>query len=62
MSDRKYHEENDVSPKDQLRKEIEQWSRLKLNKGDRDSGIQTPDANAKRSRQRRFTDPTLATW
>ena len=61
VGDEEHPEENNDTPEDQLRRETEEWSRLQLNKGDRDLGIQPPDAASKRSRQDLLADPTPGT-
>ena len=61
MGDKEYHEENDATPKDQLREETKEWSYLQLNRGDRDLGIQLLDTALKRSHQDRLINPTLGT-
>ncbi len=48
---------NNDTPDNQLRKEIEKRSHLQLNKRDRDSSIQLSDIFHKRSRQERLTNP-----
>lgn len=52
------HKESNEIPADQLRRETEEWSRLQLNKEDRDSSIQLSDVAPKRSRQKKLADPT----
>ena len=61
VGDEEHYEEDDATPEDQLRRETEEWSRLQLNRGDRDSGIQPSDATPKRSRQDRLAEPTPGT-
>ncbi|MCJ1343422.1 hypothetical protein MMC31_001615, partial [Peltigera leucophlebia] len=44
VRDEEHHEEDDVTPEEQLKRESEEWSRLQLNRRDRDLNIQPLDA------------------
>ena len=54
VGDQEHEEEDGATSEDEE-------SRLQLNRGDRDSGIQPSDATPKRSRQDRLTEPTPGT-
>ena len=49
---------NNDTPDNQLRREIDEKSQLQLNRRDRDSSIQLSNIVPKRSRQKRLADPT----
>lgn len=58
MGNKEKKNNNDTS-EDQPRKEIEEKSRLHLNRKDRDSNIQLLDFFLKQSRQERLVNPTF---
>lgn len=61
VRDKEYYEKNDVILENQLRREIEEWTCLQFNTGNRNSDIQLSDATPKRSYFNRLVTPTLGT-
>lgn len=61
VEDKKHHEEVDITPEDQLRRETEEWSHFQLNRGDKELDIQSLNTIPKRSHQNRVTNPILGT-